>query len=126
MLPYQEALFNTYQYTGESLEFDEVEEELPDYLRESVSEWYTSENKQERFDHFSYQTGIVHIQGKPYIVFKWMKDRGRQLQKKDPNLRDFGTSTDAFAIDIIQQGQVTHLAQKIRQYINKQFGEGYV
>ena len=54
-----------------------------------------------------------------------MKDRWFLLQKKDPQLRDFGTSTDVFAIDIIQQGQVPLLAQKIRLHINKQFGTWY-
>lgn len=122
LLYYQEALFNTYNYAWEQLEFTEVEQELPNYERESVSTQYNSDTKEDGFDNYSCKAGIVHVDGKPYMVFKWMQDRGWLLQEKDPELRDFGTGTDAFAIDIIQQGQVPLLAQKICQHINKQFG----
>ena len=61
LLSYHEALENTYLYEGKDIEFVEVEQELPNYERESISERLNPDKEENRFDNYSCQAGIVHV-----------------------------------------------------------------
>ncbi len=112
LLKHWGPLQNSYFYTWPKMEFTEVDQELPlyqGYLFSISEKWSMS--------YWSQKTWIKMIDWKPYIVIQPRDGEPYVLEQRPASLIGYERSPQKAIRNIIQQWEVTLLAEEVRHFL---------